>query len=318
VSSKYAATLLAALLMSILPIAAFGQAALTSRQITERLSEWDQAYARLKREIWNLQRGSSMFGRDLRGRTLSDDLRDFVLIPSAEKRIEEQRALITTQIGKGDTQHLTENLVSLYGNLRNEIETLGRIGEHRVRYQHFVRQRALWQQRVSAIPNYQVPGAIRDLEQRAVEQLDTGHFEQARGIYGELLPAYGAELERLMQSGVKLGRTSSEDIVYERRTPCGDEAKVNPSKALPSLSSKTAPDYPAASRAEGEEGTVYVQLLVSGGGCALRYAIQLSSGWLDLDQASLEWVETLKFIPAAKDRKAIEAWVTLPVVFRLN
>jgi TonB family protein len=63
---------------------------------------------------------------------------------------------------------------------------------------------------------------------------------------------------------------------------------------------------------------VYVQLLVSGGGCALRYAIQLSSGWLDLDQASLEWVETLKFIPAAKDRKAIEAWVTLPVVFRLN
>jgi len=315
---KHTAMLLVALLINTWSAAALGQTALTTTQITERLDEWDQAYARLKREIWNLQRGASMFGRDLRGRTLSDDLRDFALTKPVEKQMGDQRLLLTTQLGNGNTLLATETLVGLYGKLRDEIEGLDRIGEHRIRYRHLARQRALWQQRVSIVPNYRAPDAIRDLEQRAVEQLNAGQFEQTRATYNELLQAYDNERERLMKSGVKLGRTSSEDIVYERRSPCSDTAKVIPSKTVPSLSSKTHPDYPVASKTDGEEGTVYVQLLVSSDGCARRYGIRFSSKWLDLDQASLDWVETLQFIPAAKDGRAIDVWVTLPVVFRLN
>jgi TonB family protein len=222
------------------------------------------------------------------------------------------------QLAKDNTQLATETLVGLYSNLRDEIEGLDRIGEHRVRYRPVARQRALWQQRTSAVPNYQIPNTIRELEQRAVEQLNAGQFEQTRATYSELLQAYGNERERLVHSGEKLARTSTEDIVYERRSPCGNAVKINSNKAVPSLSSNSHPDYPAASKLEGEEGTVYVQLQVSGDGCALRYGIQFSSGWLDLDQASLNWIETLQFMPAAKDGKAIDAWVTLPVVFRLN
>jgi TonB family protein len=292
---------------------------LNATQIAERLTEWDQGYARLRRDIWNLQRANAMFGRDFRGRTLSDDLRDFALTQQTETHFKVQRTLTETQLAKGNTQQATESLLDLYRQLRNELESLDRIGEHRMRHRRVAQQRTLWQQLANAVTNYQAPEAIGRLEQQAVEQLNTGQFEKtSRTTYSALLHEYTNERERLFKSGTSLKGAANQLLIYERRSPCTTTANTNTGKPVPDVASKAKLHYPDSARRAEEEGTVYVQLLASWNGCALRYGIQLSSGWPDLDDAALNWIETIAFVPAAKDGNAVDTWITMPVTFQLN
>lgn len=313
----------AAILVTLLPFCVASKALaqqneLTAEQVTERLNDWDQAYARLKREIWNLQRGSTMFGTDLRQRTMSDDLRDFALTKPTEKRIGDLRTLITEQLAKGDTHAATVALLEVYRDLRAEMDGLGRIGEHHVRARQVVRQRDLWQQLAATVNTYRTPDTIRNLEQQATDPLTAGRFEQVDATYDALLIAYGTEREQLYKSNGYRAPYDLTPIVYERRSPCGEPVKNNTGRSTPSLASTTQPIYPTTARRANQEGITYLQVLVGSSGCVLRYAIRFSSGWLDLDDAAIDWIESVQFVPATVAGKAIDTWVGFPVSFRLT
>jgi protein TonB len=78
------------------------------------------------------------------------------------------------------------------------------------------------------------------------------------------------------------------------------------------------PGYPAAARRNGEEGTVTLRVLVSVAGEPREVALERSSGSDVLDAAALATVKTWRFVPARRGGEAQEAWVLVPIVFRLE
>ena len=78
------------------------------------------------------------------------------------------------------------------------------------------------------------------------------------------------------------------------------------------------PGYPAAARRNGEEGTVTLRVLVSAEGAPREVALERSSGSSLLDAAALATVKTWRFVPARRGGEAQEAWVLVPIVFRLE
>ncbi len=78
------------------------------------------------------------------------------------------------------------------------------------------------------------------------------------------------------------------------------------------------PAYPAAARRNGEEGTVTLRVLVSTEGSPRQVTLERSSGSSVLDAAALATVKTWRFSPARRGGEAQEAWVLVPVVFRLE
>jgi protein TonB len=78
------------------------------------------------------------------------------------------------------------------------------------------------------------------------------------------------------------------------------------------------PAYPAAARRNGEEGTVTLRVLVSADGAPREVALERSSGSSALDAAALATVRTWRFVPARRGAEALDAWVLVPVVFRLE
>jgi len=78
------------------------------------------------------------------------------------------------------------------------------------------------------------------------------------------------------------------------------------------------PRYPMEARRAGEQGTVMLRVLVSREGTAVRVELDKSSGSPHLDAAARETVKAWRFTPARRGAEAIESWMVVPVVFRLE
>lgn len=78
------------------------------------------------------------------------------------------------------------------------------------------------------------------------------------------------------------------------------------------------PRYPIAARRNGEEGTVTLRVRVTANGRAESVSIEQSSGSASLDRAALEAVRGWRFVPARQGADPVDAWVLVPVVFRLD
>ncbi|HXV10485.1 MAG TPA: energy transducer TonB [Burkholderiales bacterium] len=79
-----------------------------------------------------------------------------------------------------------------------------------------------------------------------------------------------------------------------------------------------APRYPVAARRAGEQGTVTLKVLVGMDGLPQRVEVEKTSGSSRLDSAALDAVRRWRFVPARRGSSAIESWVLVPVVFRLE
>lgn len=78
------------------------------------------------------------------------------------------------------------------------------------------------------------------------------------------------------------------------------------------------PRYPLAARRNGEQGTVTLRVLVDREGMPASVAVEKTSGYAPLDNAAREAVRSWRFAPARRGNQAVEAWVLVPVVFRLE
>ncbi|MCX7891033.1 MAG: energy transducer TonB [Burkholderiales bacterium] len=78
------------------------------------------------------------------------------------------------------------------------------------------------------------------------------------------------------------------------------------------------PRYPVSARRNGEEGTVMLRVLVTPDGRPGKVQLERSSGSPALDSAALEAVERWRFVPARRGSESVEAWVLVPLVFRLE
>ena len=79
-----------------------------------------------------------------------------------------------------------------------------------------------------------------------------------------------------------------------------------------------APPYPPQSRRIGEEGKVILRVFVNADGSAQQVEIRTSSGSDRLDESAQRTVRRWKFIPARRGGIAVESWVLVPIVFKLE
>lgn len=78
------------------------------------------------------------------------------------------------------------------------------------------------------------------------------------------------------------------------------------------------PPYPASARRRGIEGEVFIDARVGLGGEVRELKLATSSGDTALDTAAMDAVRGWRFVPARRGEQAVEAWVRIPLVFRLN
>lgn len=78
------------------------------------------------------------------------------------------------------------------------------------------------------------------------------------------------------------------------------------------------PRYPLSARRAGESGNVALKVLVGADGSARHVEIENSSGSRALDLAAREAVQGWQFVPARRGTDAVDAWVVIQVVFRLE
>ena len=79
-----------------------------------------------------------------------------------------------------------------------------------------------------------------------------------------------------------------------------------------------APPYPPLSRRMGEEGKVILRVSVNPQGGADQVEIRSSSGSQRLDESAVNAVKHWKFIPAKRGDSAVQSWVLVPIVFKLE
>lgn len=100
------------------------------------------------------------------------------------------------------------------------------------------------------------------------------------------------------------------------------ETRVPPQVSAPEFAAaylhNPKPPYPLSARRREESGTVRLKILVTPQGTAGRVELEQSSGSAALDQAALESVKGWRFVPARRGDEPIEAWVKVPVQFRLE
>ena len=79
-----------------------------------------------------------------------------------------------------------------------------------------------------------------------------------------------------------------------------------------------APAYPMLSRRLREEGEVMLRVLVAADGQPKRIEVRTGSGSERLDRAAEDAVARWRFVPARRGDTAVEAWVLVPIVFKLK
>jgi len=79
-----------------------------------------------------------------------------------------------------------------------------------------------------------------------------------------------------------------------------------------------APPYPPLARRMGEEGKVLLRVLVNAQGTADSVEIRTSSGSERLDDSAQRTVRNWKFIPAKRGDAAVQSWVLVPIIFKLE
>ena len=84
----------------------------------------------------------------------------------------------------------------------------------------------------------------------------------------------------------------------------------------PVVKKSVNPVYPEEAKAKGMEGKVYISILVDTGG-KVKEAKVLKSDNPVFDTPAMDAARQWLFSPAIKDGKAVEAWLTMPFMFKL-
>ena len=68
----------------------------------------------------------------------------------------------------------------------------------------------------------------------------------------------------------------------------------------------------------GEQGRVFLRVLVAADGVAQQVELKTTSGSPRLDHAALDAVKRWRFVPARQGDQAVAAWVVVPISFSLE
>lgn len=100
--------------------------------------------------------------------------------------------------------------------------------------------------------------------------------------------------------------------------PAAAPAAVTAARFDAAYLNNPSPAYPMLSRRLREEGEVMLRVLVAADGQPKRIEVRTGSGSERLDRAAEDAVARWRFVPARRGESAVEAWVLVPIVFKLK
>jgi TonB family protein len=266
-------------------------------------------------------------GRDLRGRELADDLRDYVANADGQSRVRKLRDGIAAAEGAGRAGDMAE--------LGTELDRL------------------LWQrgQRVDALLAYWPNAAeLRSLDagwpaflarnrlpavtpqSAAVSELwgrlratlaGEAGTENVAALVEQLQSAYRGQRKELYER-IRAAQPPGGPEFHDRASACPAPVPVTDSGGATrpvrvNVDRGVDDYYPAESRRVGETGSVLLAIRVDARGCAQAVAVLVSSGFERLDAAALRWIqEAATFVPAIAAGSPVDSVKELAVTFRLN
>jgi TonB family protein len=271
------------------------------------LTAIDQAFATLERQMMSkAEEVNAQTGKDVRGRTFSDDLQGLL------KQMKADSAAMRVSGDQTEADELFVKQNQRLSFLQSYWSMAPQLRRNRDMWFDFLRKNHLpLQTRHTA--------AVVDAEESLFGALakppGTDWLQQAN----QLKDAYIKERSDLVKS-LKPDPSHNSPLA-DRHTPCPPSTPGTSGATFPKFlrSARQLPDmYPVESRRLGEEGTVIVTVRVSETGCVVAKAIAGSSGSGLLDDAVLEWLESVEFLPAEAAGHAVASTARLPVMFKLR
>jgi TonB family protein len=244
---------------------------------------------------------SVFYGSDGRGRTISQDMRDYITQPI-------QRLLQSSNAAPEDFQLLSEARQQAEA-LRDYWSQVRRLNSNRDIWANFLQAN-----RLNPLTAHSLE--VRTLETRLNSLLAGSPTHEWATQTQALIEAYYEERRTIV---TRMPRNADESMT-PRKTPCpvassktsgGDQARLAPGVPI-------ADNYPAASIRYNEEGVVMLKLQIDTTGCATAAGIVGSSGYSGLDAAALELYETMRFLPAESSGHATASIANLPVRYKIN
>ena len=252
---------------------------------------------------WADQAGPN--SKDLRGHVLKDDVNAF---------IRELNSAASPDLA-------AKNPAAFREQMTKGVERLKWIGEYWHESEAVVHSREVW--REFLLRNHLPETRPHDPEVVAAEK---ALLEELNGVVNGAWAAQVRELnakylkERVQISTALRPVIDASAFTPRSSDPCPPPATTNTGTIRPKLvgSSKNLEDYwPIESKRMGEEGNVVTGLKISETGCVIAKELVISSGSDMLDHAALEFVDTVEFVPAALEGKAVEATTPMRIVFKL-
>jgi protein TonB len=147
--------------------------------------------------------------------------------------------------------------------------------------------------------------------------------EEPRPRSGEAPPALSSEEMTAVPSPPSFAvppapPSRAPDVGARSTAPSQAKADITPPAFNASYLRNPAPRYPLIARRNGEQGTVTLRVLVTREGTPARVSVEQTSGSRHLDEAALDAVKGWRFVPARRGNEEVEAWVVVPIVFRLE
>jgi TonB family protein len=260
-------------------------------------------------------------GPDARGRTLAQDIADWVLTDDARRLLDGDNAV-------RESPRRSVRSASVPPNSPLSLEELQRrlslIGVYWLQQPTLRRQRALWLLALDSAPREKADASrvrVASLESRLQQDLAptmtldelkheimmlTSAYDWERGVLVAFAPdIHGATLDRPPDLPCPAPETRDPGSV--------------PTHGLRAIKKPVASDfYPRNARQDRLTGKVLVEVTVDATGCGRRFEIVRSSGAPALDEAALELAAHVEYGFAERDGKPIEAVARMPVNFLLS
>jgi TonB family protein len=296
------------------------------------LQHLDDRQTNLHRRVWLLYGGTAALGADARGRSLAQDVNEWVADATVSAQLRELRRRAEQQAHAGDVRAARVSLDAAEKLLDTTERRLALVSGYWSLRLAVERQHQMWQQWLLLAPSDMATASRQHIDEfEAVVRRDyvpSGNAATVMTDVHSLLQGYDTERGKLAAYISERSERDNSTDGQLRRTPCSEPVLVPqnysdiPVSADHPVSVRRNVDvsnyYPDEARRAWISGKVVLRLSIDVTGCELQAEVIRSSGAPELDAAALQVVEDMRFNPAEQRGKVIASRPTIPVKFELN
>jgi TonB family protein len=286
-----------------LPLIALLLAACTpkgpSAEVAARLAAFDSDFQTAWRETRSLRERGEPGRKDMRGKTIADDIEQWIFTPETEAKIHDLVGRASRADGDSGNR------------LLDEAQSL--IAAERWRASHIDQYwastptpywRRYWQAffEDNGFPVEEPDARLVEAEKPVTAALERGDFVEARSKLPALANAYFIALNDVGNRIYTLHKNNPPPPEL-RKSPCKPD--IVPARGTAPARVLRGDDidsiYPRRAKDRSEQGSVILQLRILANGCATSAILLMRSGIPELDAAALQWYETAQFAPSTRD-----------------